>query len=124
MGIMLFDRKNQGHTFDVNSYHWRAIVEEIRRLSVLPNEVIDSLHEQFVGGLSLDQAHLVAKSIREKVLPSLEPEQRILLDGARTTEPDDFTLYKTGTDRNYSTDARALEEFAEFCGQSDGFAVG
>jgi hypothetical protein len=123
--MTLFDQKTDAIVFDVNFWHGRAIVEAIRSLGVLPTPRVCALHEQFVGELTVEEARAVAAAIRERLLPTLREDERLLLDGRRTTEPDDGTLYRDPADqhKNYSTDRRVLEEFASCCESCCGFRV-
>jgi hypothetical protein len=125
MGVALFDHKTGGIVFQVNFWHWRAIVEAIRRLGVLPEARVDLLHEQFVGELTESEARAVGVAIRERLLPTLADRERLLLDGQRTREPDDGTFYREPAeqDRNYSTDRGVLERFAQYCDSCGGFRV-
>src|SRR5262245_55489389 len=123
--MTLFDQKTNAIVFDVNFWHWRAIVEAVRSLQVLPDAQVDALHGQFIGELSQDEARAVAVAIQERLLPTLADDERLLLDGRRTTEPDDGTFHRDPAEqhRNYSTDRRVLEEFARCCESCGGFRV-
>ena len=126
MGVSLFDRKTDDIVFDVNFWHYRAIVEAVRSLRVLPEATVDALHKSWQEtGLTSDEARLVAAAIRSRLLPTLAEGERLLLDGRRTTEPDDGTFYRDPADqhKNYSTDRRVLEEFARCCETCNGFWV-
>lgn len=126
MGISLRDVDNPELRFDVNFWHWHAIVEEIKRLCTLPEAVVDGLHEPFCGnGLSKDQARAVAQEIRSRVLPHVSAGVRILLDGTRTTEPDDgvFHARPEELDQNYSTTPEVLAQFGAYCEVTNGFTV-
>jgi Fe2+ transport system protein FeoA len=125
VGMTLFDQKSDAIVFDVNFWHWRAIVEAIRSLGVLPEKRVDALHEQFVGELTQEETRAVAVAIRERLLPTLADDERLLLDGRRTTEPDDGTFYRDPAEqhRNYSTNRRMLEEFVKCCETCGGFRV-
>ena len=123
--MTLFDQKSDAIVFDVNFWHWRAIVEAIRSLGVLPEKRVDALQEQFVGELTQEETRAVAAAIRERLLPTLADDERLLLDGRRTTEPDDGTFYRDPAEqhRNYNTNRRMLEEFAKCCETCSGFRV-
>lgn len=125
MGVVLFDLSGDDHSFSVNFWHWHAIVEAIRAAGALPAERVDALHRPFVGLLRQSEARAVAAALRTKILPSLSYDERLLLDGRRTTEPDDGKMHLIPEDlhRNYSTDRATLEEFAAFCRECDGFRV-
>ncbi len=121
----MFDQKTDAIVFDVNFWHWRAIVEAVRSLGVLPESRVDALHEQFNGELTEGEARTVAAAIREWLLPTIGDDERLLLDGRRTTEPDDGTFYREPAEqhKNYSTNRRVLEEFAKCCETCGGFRV-
>lgn len=125
MGITLVDQKSEDLVFDVNFWHWRAIVEAVRRLAVLPAERAAALHEPFVGDLTQDEARTVATAIRERLLPTLESDDRLLLDGTRTKAPDDGTFYRSPEEqhRNYGTTREVLEPFTRYCETCAGFQV-
>jgi len=125
MGVTLFDHDSEAVVFDINFWHWRAIVEAVRSLHVLPDERIDGLHTPFVGELSEEEARLVGSALRERLLPTLGEEERLLLDGRTTTELDDGTFYRDPTEqhKNYSTNRRVLEKFADCCETCAGFRV-
>jgi hypothetical protein len=125
MGVTLFDQETGAAIFDVNFWHWRAIVETIRNLGVLPGSRVDDLHEPFVGRLSEAEARAVGGAIRERLLPTLGADERLLLRGRRTADPDTATFYRAPEDleKNYSTDRRVLERFAKSCEECGGFRV-
>jgi hypothetical protein len=125
VGITLFDQTTDGIVFDVNFWHWRAIVEAVRSLDVLPEVRVVALHEQFLGDLTEGEARIVAVAIRDRLLPTLGNDDRLLLDGRRTIEPDDGTFYRDPVEqhKNYSTNRRVLEEFARCCETCGGFRV-
>lgn len=125
LGMTLFDQKTNAIVFDVNFWHWRAVVEAVRSLGVLPEERVDALHTQFVGELTAEEAQTVAAAVRERLLPNLREDERLLLDGRRTTEPDDGVMHYDPAEQhmNYSTDRRVLGEFAKCCESCGGFRV-
>lgn len=125
MGVTLFDLATDEVVFDVNFWHWRAIVEAIRSLDVLPTDTVDALHEAFIGVLSERDARHVAEAICTRLLPTLNDDERVLLDGKRTTEPDDGTFHREPAEqhRNYSTNRAVLAKFADSCATCAGFRV-
>ncbi len=124
MSVILFDQTTNEAIFQLNFWHWRAIVEAIRSVDVLPTATVDTLHDSFVGELTGDEAHAVAAALRQRLLPTLGDNERLLLDGRRTTEPDDGTLYRgSETDKNYSTNRKVLTEFVHACERCGGFRV-
>lgn len=125
MGVTLFDHSSDAIVFDVNFWHWRAIVEAVRSLAVLPDDRVDPLHQPFIGELTQAEARLVGAAIRERLLPTLTDDERLLLDGRRTSEPDDGTFHREPAEqhRNYSTNREVLAEFARCCETCAGFRV-
>jgi hypothetical protein len=126
MGVSLFDRETDEIVFDVNFWHYRAVVETVRSLGVLTDEQVDLLHESWQDtGLTTEEARLVAAALREQVLPTLGENERLLTDGQRTTEPDDGTFHRDPEEqhKNYGTNRRVLERFAECCETCNGFRV-
>jgi hypothetical protein len=125
MTVDLYDLKTEAHLFRINFWHWRAIVEAVRRLGALPDDRIDGLHEQFSGELTEEEARTVAAAIRRSLLPDLMDDERLLLDGRRTTAPDDLVFYKAPEEqhKNYSTNRHVLERFAECCEACHGFRI-
>ena len=125
MGVTLFDRRSNQIIFDVSFWHWRPIVEAIRSLQVIPGARVDALHQSWIGELTEVEARVVAEAIRERCLPTLWDEERLLLDGRRTTEPDDGTFYREPDEqhKNYSTNRQVLEQFARCCETCGGFRV-
>jgi hypothetical protein len=123
--MTLFDQKTNAIVFDVNFWHWRAVVEAVRSLQVLPEERVDDLHTQFVGELTAEEVRTVAAAIRERLLPILREDERLLLDGRRAPEPDDGVMHYDSAEqhKNYSTNRQVLEEFAKCCELSGGFRV-
>lgn len=122
--ITLFDQNSGEIIFDINFWHWRAIVEAVRSLHVLAEPRVDALHEQFLGELTAEEARAVGAAIRERLLPTLGDGDRLLLDQSRTQEPDDGTFYKGAeAHRNYSTNRKVLESFAGCCEVCGGFRV-
>jgi hypothetical protein len=124
MGITLFDLKNEVTSFHINFWNWRPIVEAVRRLQVLPDERVAALHEPFCNnGLSKEEARLVADALESRILATLEKGERVLLDGTRTSEPDDLVFHKIEQEKNYSATRPALEGFIAFCRACSGFEV-
>ena len=125
MGITLFDQGTDEVVFNINFWHWRAIVEAIRRLQVLPEPRVDGLHTPFASELTQEEARLVGAAIRERLLPTLGEDERLLLDGRTTKEPDDGVFHRDPAEqhKNYSTNRQALERFSRCCETCAGFRV-
>jgi hypothetical protein len=124
MGITLMDRSNSAPPFFLNYWNWRTLVEAMRRTNVVPESVVDRLHESFCGhGLTAEQANAVARALRERVAANLRDGDRLLLDGTTTSDPDDGEFHRVDTAKNYSTTREVILRFAMFCEASDGFVV-
>lgn len=126
MGITLFDRETDEIVFDINFWNYRAIVEAVRSLGALPEETVDALHEAFQQtGLTTEEARRVGAALRTQLLPALRDDERLLLDGTRTTTPDDGTFYREPSEqhRNYGASREALEKFTRCCETCNGFWV-
>lgn len=123
MSVILFDLESGESGFSVNFWHWRTIVEAIRATHSLPDEQVDLLHQPFVGGLREREARIVGRALRA-VTATLSPDDRLLLDGTTTADPDDHTLYWDEWHRNYSTNRRILEQFIAYCDTCHGFSIG
>lgn len=126
MTVMLMDNETDDVVFDVNFWHYRAIVEVIRSLQVLPDDYVDRLHEPFTGsGLTKDECLIVATELDVRLVPKLDQDDRLLLDGTVTKEPDDGVFHKTDVEwqRNYSTNRTVIAAFADAIRKSNGFTV-
>lgn len=125
MGISLHDPVADDTVFEINFWHWRAIVAAIERLGVVPPETIAILSEPFVGGISREEARTIGAALRERVLPTMAAEERMLLDGARTTVPDDGVFHREPETQalNYSTNREVMERFIIACETCNGFKV-
>ena len=125
MGIILEDRNDESNLFFINFWHWRTIVEAVRRLDVLDKETVDGLHEEWADtGLTREQARTVAQALEERLLPRLDEEDWLLLDGSVSDEPFDPTFQKVDIEKNYSTNAKVMRKFKDYCRSSNGFTVG
>lgn len=124
MGLSIHDLQTNELLFSVNFWHWRAIVEAIRSLSVVPESRVDSLHEPCLGELTQEEARAVALAMKAVLLPSLKTGERLMLNGQHT-EPDDGTFYRDPAEqwKNYGTDLETLTKFAQLCETSGGISV-
>ena len=131
MGIDLYDRETGERGFHANFWHWGAIVESVRRLQVLADDRVSLMSEPFHpnSGLTLEECRLIANAIRTQLLPDLCDDDRVLIDGSTTRQPDDGVFHPPSEGRdaygsNYSTNREVLEEFASYCESCRGFEVG
>jgi len=133
MGISLFDRETGDEpTFDVNFWHWRAIVEAIRSTGILSDAQVDGLHEPFCGnGLTTEQARIVAATLRSKVIPRLGNDDWLELDQSLSKNQSSgprggfSAAMERGEDLSYlyQTNRAVLESFAIYCETCNGFDV-
>jgi hypothetical protein len=131
VSFILWDRLDDGEPsfddpFRVNTWNWRTIVAAIGRLGVLPEEQLERFNDHWAGGkASREDARAIAQALRAKVIPFVASDQRLLLDGDRTTEPDDCVIYVSSEEahKNYSTTRDVLIAFADFCERCKGFII-
>lgn len=134
MGVALYDLANdEREPCSFNFWNYRAIVEAIRHLQILPDERVDLLHDLWnpAAQLSLEEARIVAFELRSKVLPNLTAEERVNCDGASISQEDFEELSKQKIDWNdadsckqfYTFGRVSLLRFITFCEQCDGFCV-
>ena len=106
-------------------WNWRSpTIELIRCTNALDSERLDGLHEGMSATrVSRDEARAIARHLRQRILPLLAPDSRVMLDGTATTEPDDGTFYRDDANShlNYSATRSWLEQFADFCESCGGF---
>jgi len=124
MAVILCAVADEEKILFINFWHWRAIVEVVRRLGIIPEDRVQALHDQYCGnGLTKEEAAKVATAIRAQLLSTLSDKERVLLDGSRTTDPDDGAMHYEDPAKNYGTNAAVLQKFVEFCELCDGFEV-
>jgi len=72
-----------------------------------------------------EEARSVALFLERKILPSLQPGERIMLDGTTTNVPDDGTFYREPSElfKNYGASDEWLRLFANFCQECNGFDI-
>ncbi len=132
MSVILVDLQNRDHAFCVNWYGWRGIVEAVRRLEVVDEQTIDGLHEPFTGsGLNAAQAETVADAIEERLLPLLDEDDYLLVDGTITRtlplKESQWIIiarqYRVDV-ASYYTSAASLRKFVAYCRSCSGFWLG
>jgi hypothetical protein len=126
MGIILSDRGSRDHLWAINYWSWHPVVEVVRLLDILPQETAKNLHTSCCGyGLTEEEAQQVADALETHVLPRIALNDRVLLDGSITKDPDDNVMHTDpATDwKNYSTSLTVLKEFVLFCRSCSGFDV-
>lgn len=124
MGVDIHDSEDHRCTIHSNWWQWRSTVELIRSLDLLNGPRLDLLSDG-MGELTEAEARQIASAFERQVLPGLHPDQRVLLDGAVTTEPDDGTFHRVPVEqhRNYSADRDWLIQFVAFCNECRGLYV-
>jgi hypothetical protein len=122
----LLDQGAENFEFTANVWNWKAALEIIRELDVIPENRVRQLGYNAMGTkMSLEEAHLIGEKIRDEILPKVAPGHRMYSDGTVTDAPDDGTLYKDDDEqwKNYSVSHEWLKEFSDFCLKSKGFQV-
>ena len=124
MGFHLIDPDDRSNILFINFWNWRTIVEAARRLEVVDDATAERMHLQCTSfQLSPAQALDLAMAIEDYLLPSLEEDDRVLLDGTITDEADDGTFHKVDVEKNYSTNAKVLRAVMEFCRSTQGVVI-
>ncbi len=126
MSFTLHDMSSENFEFTANVWNWKAALEVIKGLDILSEGKVRQMAYNAMGvKVDLEDAHLIGKKIKEKLLPKLEPNKRIFADGSITDEPDDMTLFKDNDEqwKNFSVSHDWLKEFSDFCLRSKGFQI-
>ncbi len=125
MGIRLIDAANADHEFKASFWHWRAIVEVILKLKILPDGKVEFLAAPYTGHLSQDEARQVARALRHNTLVDLEPGEHVLMNGKHVDQVDNSHIYKSPERKhlNYALSREELAEFADYCERCGGFKV-
>ena len=126
MSFTLHDMSSENFEFTANVWNWKAALEVIKGLDILSEGKVRQMAYNAMGvKVDLEDAHLIGKKIKEKLLPKLEPNKRIFADGSTTDEPDDMTLFKDNDEqwKNFSVSHDWLKEFSDFCLRSKGFQI-
>jgi hypothetical protein len=118
MSFILTDRADDGHELQVNAWHWRTILMLLTTCKALPEERIEVMG---ISGacpeLSESEVRQVAAALRAKVLPGLEADDRVMIDGTFTKTSDDGRFHREDQElhKNYSTNKDVLTKVCEFC---------
>ena len=106
----------------VNLWNWQPTVEIIRHLGVLDENRLQRMrvNQQHVR-VNADEAHTIADTLRRKVCAELTPGQRVTPDLRITSESADFDWEHP--EEECSASYEWLQQFVEFCRNSQGFEV-
>ena len=124
MGVRVIDLGRDDRSEECDWWNWRPTVALLRASGVLDDLQLVTL-DLGVGEVSERQARAVARFLEERVFPALEPNERVMLDGAVTAGPDDGTFHREPSEvlKNYSASGEWLRRFAAFCRECGGFSV-
>ena len=126
MSFTLHDLSSEGFEFNANVWNWKAALDVIKGLDVVPENKVRQMGYNAMGvKVDLEDAHLIGQKLRDEILPKLQPNKRMFADGTVTDEPDDGTIYRDEDDqwRNYSINHDWVKDFSEFCLRSKGFQI-
>ncbi len=126
MSFTLMDKSSENFEFRSNLWNWKATLEVIKSLDLISEGKIREMSSNATGvSVSDEEAKLIGETIREQILPTLEPNKRIYSNLSISDKPDDGVIYKDKDEewKNYSADYNFLNEFSEFCLKSKGFQV-
>ena len=124
MGVRVVDCGREDRAERCDWWNWRPTVELLRAAGLLDEAQAVTL-DLGVGEVSREQARAFARFLDERVFPALRPDDRIMLDGQVTAEPDDGTFHREPSERgrNYSASGDWLRRLAALCRECDGFVV-
>ncbi|MCP5425999.1 MAG: hypothetical protein H6970_13175 [Gammaproteobacteria bacterium] len=92
-----------GQRLGVNAWNWGVLHFIVEKANLFPEDTWEPA--RYMGtDLTHEQAFQLADFLESKVLPCLEPGERLFFDGTKTHLPDDGTFYREPSDqwRNYS----------------------
>ena len=126
MSFTLHDLGSEGYEFTANVWNWKAALEVIKSLDIISEGKVRQMGYNATGTkVEKEEAHLIGETLRDKLLPKLEPDKRIFADLSITDKPDDMTLFRDDDEqwKNYSVNYQWVKEFSDFCLQSKGFQI-
>jgi hypothetical protein len=125
MGVTLCDLGRDDRSEDCNWWNWRPTIELLRLSGLFDEERLELMGCNAGVEVSEAEARAVAQFLEERILPAVRPDQRLLLDGSVTDEPDDGTFHREAgrQHENYSAHGEWLRRFADFCRECGGFSV-
>jgi len=126
MSFTFIDMGSENYEFTANVWNWKAALEVIKSLDVLSEAMVRQMGYNALGiKVDKEEAHMLGERIRDRILPQLEPNNRMFADLSVTDQPDDGTIYRDEDEqwRNYSVGHDWLKEFSEFCLRSKGFQI-
>ncbi len=126
MSFTLHDLGSDGLQLNANVWTWKAALEIVKNLDIVSEGKIRQMGYSGTGvKVDTEDAHAIGRAIRDSVLPKTPANGRMFADLRVTDEPDDMTLHRDDVDqwKNYSATREWLEEFSDFCMQSNGFQI-
>lgn len=126
MSFTLMDLGSENFELSASVWSWKPTLEIIKNFDIVSEGKLRQMEYAATGvKIELEDAHEIGKKIKETILPKLEPNKRMFMDGSITDARDDGTIYRDEDDKwkNYSVNYEWLKEFSEFCLMSKGFQV-
>jgi hypothetical protein len=128
MSVFLIDNSDETHDLHINNWNWLTIGRILRVVKALPAERLDAIDNCLLGcspSFEKKDARAISSALRSRVIAHMSANQRIMIDGTLTAEPDDGTFYRNPDEahRNYSTSREMLERLCFFCETADGFTA-
>jgi hypothetical protein len=125
MGVDLEDLKREDRSEYCNWWSWRPTIELLRVSGLFDAERLELMGTNSGVEITESEARAIAQLFEERVLPTLRPGERMLLDGTVTDVPDDGTFYREPSEqwKNYSASEEWLRRFVTFCRECQGFRV-
>lgn len=124
MGVDIDDLRDRSRSIHTNWWQWRPTVELIRSLGLFDDERLDVVVEG-IGEFNQEETHRIAELLELNVLPRVQANEQVLIDGSVTDVPDDGTFHREQEQqhRNYRANRDWLVEFIAFCKSSNGIYI-
>jgi len=123
MAFILTDISNKEHELQINSWNWRPTLNLIGAADLVGEEKLELMGENIGIEVTQEEAQRIGTFLQEKIVPGMQPNERIQYDLTLTAEPDTGELYRDDLTKNYSVSYDWLKEFAAFCLSCKGFIV-
>jgi hypothetical protein len=103
MGFIVKDLADENKVLKINIWNWHPTVELIESFGIIDAERIERMHMQLgAAKITEAEARQIGQRLQADVIPRLRSDDRVLLDGSVTDEPDDGVMHYDDTSQNYS----------------------
>jgi len=125
MTVILVDRGDDQHDLQINWWNWRPILALLRQANLIDDEQFERMGANGCGGeLSAEEALDAAIFLKSQILPLLQDNEQVHVDGNVSLSPTEWQPISSTPDYElYATRKSCLEDFIAFCESSRGFVV-